>query len=233
MIPPFLVLLLIYFITSLKNKRELLKICIILLSIIFLFFVIYIIAHHFFPDLLNKTIFASKIGTRKAEINSFFKFITLSSLNSLSIFSNYFFMSFWYYAGWMRFPYLLDIYSILELICILSFLGLIKYLFFILFKKNYSAIIDIKLFLILCSAAVPIILAIIIRFIPTNQIVQGRYIFPAISALAMLFVLGLREIAPKKLENWVPVFVIIGFIVLNIYTIFNSLIRVFYYFTNA
>jgi len=233
MIPPFLLLLLIYFINSLKNKKELLKIFLIILGIIFLFFVIYLTAHHFFPDLLNRAIHESAIGTRKAEINRFFQIISFSSSNSLSIFSNYFFMSFWYYAGWMRFPYLLDIYSILKLICLLSFLGLTKYLLFIFSRKNYKPSINLKLFLIFGAAVVPIILAVIIRYIPKNQIVQGRYIFPAISALAVLFVLGLKEIVPKKLENWLPIFIILGFIVLDIYTIFNSLIRVFYYFTNA
>lgn len=233
MIPPFLVLLLIYFIDSLKNKKELLRVFLIVLGIIFLFFIIYLFACYFFPDLMNRVIHVSSLGTRKAEIGKFFRFISFQSSNSFSVFSNYFFRSFWYYAGWMRFPYLLNIYSILKLICLLSFMGLIKYLFFILFNRNHRRIIDIKSFLILSAVAVPIIFGVIIRYLPKNQIVNGRYIFPAISALAVLFVLGLKEIVPKKLENWVPIFIIIGFIVLDIYTIFDPLIRVFYYFTNA
>jgi len=233
MLPPFLVLLLIYFIKSLKNKKELLKVLLILFITIFIFLAIYLLAHHLFPDSLNKVVLESGIKPRMGEINRFIQYLSIPSPKSVSVFLDGFFQSFWYFSGWMRFYYCLHIYSILKLICLLSFLGLMKYLFFILFKKNYKAEIDFKSFLILCATVLPIILAIIIRYLPRFETAQGRYIFPAISALAVLFVLGLKEIVPKKFENWLPVFVIVGFIVLNIYTIFNSLIRVFYYFTNA
>jgi len=102
----------------------------------------------------------------------------------------------------------------------------------ILTTKNYKKAIDFKSFLILGVALLVIIAGTIIHSFPTHYVAQGRYIFPAISAIAILFVLGLKEITPKRFEKWVPIFVICGFVVLNIYTIFHSLIRVFYFFTN-
>ena len=232
MIPPFLVLLLIYFVNSLKNKRELLKISIIFLGIIFSFFALYLVANHSFPGLLN-IVHDSSIKARINEMNRFIDYISTAHLKSLSVSLYDFFKTFWYYSGWLRFGYLPDVYSILTAICLLSFLGLLKYLYHIISRKNYKESVDLPSFLILIAAGLPIILGTIIRCIPIHYSPQGRYIFPAICALAVLFVLGLKEIAPKKFENWLPVFVIVGFIVLNIYTIFNSLIRVFYYFTNA
>jgi len=231
MIPPFLVLLLIYFINSMKNKREFLKICIILLIIVLIFLALYLVANHLFPSLSKNVARESSIKPRIAEINLFIKY--LSNTSSLSVFLDGFFMSFWYFSGWMRFGYLPDIYSVLKLISFLSFLGLFKYLFFTLSRKNYKTSVDLSSFLILIAAGLPLLLGTIIFKFPNAITTQGRYIFPAICALAILFVLGLKEIVPKKFENWVPLFVIVGFIVLNIYTIFNSLIRVFYYFTNA
>jgi len=232
MIPPFLVLLLIYFVNSLKNKRELLKISIILLSVIFLLFGLYLVASRLFPGLLN-AVRDSSIKARINEMDHFINYISTAHLKSLSVSLYDFFKTFWYYSGWLRFGYLPDVYSILAAICLLSFIGLLKYLYHIISRKNYKKSVDLPSFLILIAAGLPIILGTIIRCIPIHYSPQGRYIFPAISALAVLFVLGLKEIAPKKFENWLPVFVIVGFIVLNIYTIFNSLIRVFYYFTNA
>jgi len=231
MIPPFLVLLLIYFINSLKNKRDLLRILLILLIIVLIFLALYLVANHLFPSLLEQVVRESSLKPRIAEINRFIKY--LSSTSSLNVFLDGFFMSFWYFSGWMRFCYLPDIYSVLKLISFLSFLGLFKYLFFTLSRKNYKTSVDFPSFLILIAAGLPLLLGAIIFKFPIAITTQGRYIFPAISALAVLFVLGLKEIVPKKFENWLPVFVIVGFIVLNIYTIFNSLIRVFYYFTNA
>ena len=232
MIPPFLVLLLIYFVNSLKNKRELLKISIILLSVIFLLFGLYLAASRLFPGLLN-AVRDSSIKARIYEMDRFIDYISTIHLKSLSVSLYDFFKTFWYYSGWLRFGYLPDVYSILTVICLMSFIGLLKYLYHIVSRKNYKKSVDLPSFLILIAAGLPIILGTIIRCIPIHYSPQGRYIFPAICALAVLFVLGLKEIVPKKFENWVPVFVIIGFIVLNIYTIFNSLIRVFYYFTNA
>ena len=92
---------------------------------------------------------------------------------------------------------------------------------------------DISSFLILIASGLPIIFGAIIRYYPTAIVAQGRYVYPAISALAILFILGLKEMAPKRLEKWVPIFIIGGFMTLNIYTIFHSMFSVFYYFTNA
>lgn len=233
MVPPFLVLLLIYFIKSLKNKRELLKISFILFIVIMLFLAVYLVAYHLFPDPLNTVVRESAIKPRIAEINHFIEYLSAPSAKSAAFFLEGFFKSFWYFAGWMRFHYLLDIYSILKFVCLLSFLGLLKYSFSSLFLKKHKSILGFQSFLILSIACLSFIIGILIRYLPRISVAQGRYVFPAISAFAILFVLGLREIIPKKLEKWLPIFIIIGFIVLNIYTLFNSLIRVFYYFTNA
>lgn len=232
MIPPFLVFLWIVFVHSSKNKRKLLKMSIIFLGIIFLFFVLYLAANQLFPGLLN-SVGDSSIKARISELDRFINYISTAHLKSLSVPLSDFFKTFWYFSGWLRFGYLPDVYSVLTVICLLSFLGLIKYSYHGISGKNHKESVDLPLFLILIAAGLPIILGTIIRTIPIYYAPQGRYVFPAISALAVLFVLGLKEIVPKKFENWLPVFVIVGFVVLNIYTIFNSLMRVFYYFTNA
>lgn len=227
MVPPFLVLLLIYFLKSLKNKKKLLKISLILLIPILLFLALYLVSLHLFPAVSD-----SSIRLRIYEINRYIKYLTTTGFKFDVDFFDGFFKSFWYLSGWMRFSYLLNIYSILKLISFLSFLGLLKYLFFILSRKSYKSSIDFISFLIISAACLSILLGTIVKYIPV-EVAQGRFIFPAISAFAILFVFGLREICPKRLEKLLPIFIIIGFVVLNVYTLFNHLIRVFYYFTNA
>jgi len=236
MIPPFLVYFLIVFIQSFKKKREFLKYMAVLVIISFLFGLLYFGASHFFPDsLLKKVSHESGVKYQLNEMNRFIRYfskgISKDISRSVSGFLDGFFKSFWYFAGWMRFGYLLDIYSILKIVCLFSIIGFFKYIYSYIRKSEVS--VDFRSFLILIAAGLPIILGTLIHCFPSHFVAQGRYIFPAISALAILFVLGLREIAPKRWEKWLPIFIIIGFIVLNIYTVFHSLIRVFYFFTNA
>lgn len=233
MIPPFLLLLIILLMQSLKNKRELLKICFLILLLALVSLSLYFFTQHFFPDSLNKIISIGGIKPRIEEINRFIHYFSAGSSKSLGVFLEGFFKSFWYFASWMRFRYPLSIYFVLKLVCILSFLGLLKYLFSLLNPINRKCLIDFKSFLILIAAALPIIIGTIIRCFPIYSVAQGRYIFPTISAFAFLFVLGLREIVPKRWERGLPIGIITGFIILNIYTLFHALIRVFYYFTNA
>jgi len=233
MIPPFVVLLLIYLVRSLKSKKELIKYFIIALIIIIIFMFLFITAQHFFPEYSKNVVRISGLTPRIHEINKFREYISPGTSQSLSNFLEGSFKSFWYFAGWMRFKYQLNIYSILKLICFLSIFVLLKYLYSYFARKKYSRDVDFSSFLILVAIGLPIIFGAIIRYYPTSMVAQGRYIYPAISALAILFVLGLKEIAPKKLERWVPIFIIVGLIGLNTYTVFPSLIRVFYYFANV
>lgn len=236
MIPPFLVYFLIVFIQSLKTKREFLKFMAILVIILFLCGILYFGGSHLLPDsLLKKVSLESGIKYQLYEMNRFIRYfskgISKDISRSVSGFMDGFFKSFWYFAGWLRFGYLLDIYSVLKIICLFSVIGVFKYIYSYMGRREVS--VNFQSFLILIAAGLPIILGTLIHCFPRHFVPQGRYIFPGISALGILFVLGLKEIAPKRWEKWLPIFIIIGFIVLNIYTVFHSLIRVFYFFTNA
>jgi len=235
MIPPFLILLFIYLFQSIR-KKKFAKILIFSLIVIFISVSLYLLAQHFFPKSTETILQQSNIKQRLKDINRFIQFFPVPSTKSIQSFFDGFFMSFWYVGGWMRFPYIINIYPVLKFVCLLAGLGLLVYLYNYFVKKDHKTTIDFNTFLVLMTAVLSLLVGAIILKFPTpvpGHLAQGRYIFPAISALGILFVLGLKEIVPKKFENWVPLFIIFGFIVLNIYTIFNSLIRVFYYFTNA
>ncbi len=197
MLPPFLVLLFIFLIQSIKTKKELLRISLLILLLALVFLSLYYFTQHFFPDSLNKVMRIGGIKPRIGDINKFIHYISAGASKSIGVFMEGFFKSFWYFASWMRFRYPLSIYSLLKLISIISLVGLLKYLFSLLNQNKQKYLVDFKSFLVLIAAALPIIIGTIIRCFPIYPVAQGRYIFPAISALAILFVLGLREITPK------------------------------------
>ncbi len=227
MIPPFLILILVYLIESLENKRILLRHSIILSIITISFLTVYLVASHLFPAFID-----SITKTRISEINRFVKYFSIPSSVSPARFFDGLFMSFWYFSGWMRFRYPVNVYSLLKLISLFSFFGLLRYLYLTLSRKRYETFINFKSFLVLGAACLSILLGVSIRYLSV-EIAQGRFVFPAISALAILFVFGLKEICPQRSEKWLPILIIIGFLILDVYTVFTHLIRVFYYFTNA
>jgi len=235
MIPPFLVYLLTLFIQSIKERRKLFKYLASLGVLLVLIIGLYFVASNVLPDsFMEKVNRESGIKQLKSQWARFAHYFTegisTDTSRTVSQFMDGFFKSFWYFAGWLRFGYLLDIYSVLKIICLFSVIGVFKYIYSYIGRREVS--VNFSSFLILTAAGFPIILGTLIHCFPRHFVAQGRYLFPAISALAILFVLGLKEITPKRFENWVPIFIIVGFIVLNIYTLFNSLIRFFYYFTN-
>jgi len=234
MIPPFLVLLFIYFFQSIRIK-QLKKILIYSVIIIFLSVGLFLLIQYFFPSLLRTILEQSIVKRGIRAISKFLQFFPLSSTKSILSFFCGFFMSFWYVAGWMRFPYIIDIYSVLVFICLLVGLGLLIYLYNYFIQRKPKTSISFNTFLVLMAAVISLLVGTIISKFPRldpGHGAQGRYIFPAISAIGILFVLGLKEITPEKWERWVPLFVIFGFVVLDVYTLFHPLVRAFYFFRN-
>ena len=234
MIPPFLILLFIYLFQSIK-KKKFAKIIIFSLIVIFISVSLYLLAQHFYPKSTETILQQANIKQRLKDINRFIQFFPLPSTKSIQSFFNGFFMSFWYVGGWMRFPYIINIYTVLKFVCLLAGLGLLVYLYNYFVKKNHKTTIDFNTFLVLMTAVLSLLVGAIILKFPTpvpGHLAQGRYLFPAIGAIGILFVLGLKEMTPKKWERWVPLFVIFGFVVLDIYTLLHSLIRAFYFFRN-
>lgn len=235
MVPPFLVYLLIVFVQSFKEKKKILKYLAVGGLLVVLIVGLYFTASQVLPDsFVKKVNRESGIKNLKSQWSGFVHYFTegLSKDTSRSVywFMDGFFKSFCFFAGWLRFGYLVDIYSILMLVCIFSVIGIFKYIYSYFRKKEIS--VDFKVFLVLIALVLPIIIGTLIHSFPRHYVPQGRYLFPAISAIGILFVWGLKEVVPKKAERLVPLFVIFGFVVLNVYTIFHPLMRAFYFFRN-
>ncbi|MDP2685179.1 MAG: glycosyltransferase family 39 protein [bacterium] len=58
--------------------------------------------------------------------------------------------------------------------------------------------------------------------------IDGRYIFPVISALTIIFILGLKNIIPKKLHKFSLVILASGIIFINLFTLIFNIIPRYY-----
>ncbi len=118
-----------------------------------------------------------------------------------------FWMTFWADFGWADVPIALNYYDILEKVCLLPLVGL----FFLFFREKFSekktlsrvevsSIIFLAITLILSILTNLIYIEIVLNTVmhKASAVLQGRYIFPSIIAIAFLFVLGISGLLTSK-----------------------------------
>ena len=135
-----------------------------------------------------------------------------------------FFKSFWCYPGWMAFPLPNIIYSILALVFGLGLAGIVKYCFVCQFKNKRKSCVRAEFMVILIVFVLFSLVQALFRAHP-----MARYLFPSLSAVALLFAVGLREIFPLESRKKVTISFVLSLIALNIYTVFVFMIKVFYF----
>lgn len=125
------------------------------------------------------------------------------------------FGSFWGKFGQFSVNLSRDIYLLLKLVSLLSFIGIISY-FTTKWQKLDSVARQIfKFFLAVLAINFLIIILFNLRFYQP----QGRYLFPTISAFAVYFCLGMYEIIPKRLKFSCFIFLFLAMVMLNIISI--------------
>lgn len=109
------------------------------------------------------------------------------------------------------------------LLVVLSVLAVLAIIGILIFAIRHSQF-EIRSSLIFLAAWLGFILIAQIQFIRTTVGAdQGRYLFPAIAALALFFILGLRELlslAPRDLSFVIPPFIIVVFLALALFVPF-------------
>lgn len=113
------------------------------------------------------------------------------------------FKSFWAYFGWMSVPLAPIWYQLLAVACLASSAGLIKCFFRSLSRSSVSDAWCRRALLLLILSVILVVVAAISFFSPwssgpSQNLPQGRYLFPALVPIAILFVLGLKEVMPDR-----------------------------------
>lgn len=138
------------------------------------------------------------------------------------------FKSFWYYSGWNAFSLPQPVYTILITFSLLGILGLFKHLILRAAKKSSKPTVKPEQLILLAAISFIILAGFLLRLMASMDPV-GRYTFPALSAFAILFVIGLKEFIPARLKKITLSTLIILLVFLNVYAIYNNLIHSFYY----
>jgi len=136
--------------------------------------------------------------------------------------------SFWYYSGWNAFSLPQPIYTVLIIFSLLGILGSVKYLIVKAAKVSQKSTVKFEHFILLACISFFILTGFLLRLMASMDPV-GRYTFPALSAFAILLVIGLKEFIPTRLKKIALSGLIILLVGLNVYAIYSHLIQSFYY----
>ena len=120
------------------------------------------------------------------------------------------------------------IYAGVGILTLISAAGYCKYLFVRIIRKKGDVLLSNSAFLLMTLAALLAFGATLLHWgSAIGAPAQGRYLFPALPAFAVLFIVGLKIICPKRMDPYLPP----GFIILMVSLDFYSLVgRLFPYF---
>jgi|GEM_PF-802333 len=140
------------------------------------------------------------------------------------------FRSFWYTFGWMKYQLSDPWYRSLQLVSVLALSGLFLFWLRVLRRKVRIETWQVQgLILLLFSC----FLALLGAFLDSGGFTvftQGRYLFPAISAFAILGTFGLYQLVPKKLYGPFTALLILGLLIFNAWAFGAYTVPTFYDF---
>ena len=145
-------------------------------------------------------------------------------------FHNELFKSFWIKFGWVIFP-LKPIYdNVLKIISLSGLAGLlILFIKTVIGEKKLSPQFK-RSILTLLLANVVILVSYYVYWGVGHRLVtaQGRHLFVSLTAWAILFVVGLRELTPKKIRVVLYLSLVVGILLLNGISLFAYILPTFH-----
>jgi hypothetical protein len=138
------------------------------------------------------------------------------------------FASFWANFGWMNVPLDLGWYAALAVFSLLALFGLGFLAIRVVRGTETHEVWQRKALLMLLLAVVLIFAQTFGLIIVRGIHQQGRYLFPALIPLAVLFTLGLREWGPARHRSIFPLALVLGTFVLDSVSLCYYIIPYFY-----
>ncbi len=190
---------------------------------------LYALGIWYFPEAVQ-TLFKRVIPVIHAIPVFLSKFLFQPSIPQIKMVLLHLFQSFWYTFGWMKYPLADSWYLGLQILCILSLIGLMIFWIRVFQRKIQMETWQLQGLLILIFACFLVFFGTFLDSGGFTIFTQGRYLFPAISAFAILGVLGLYQLVPKRLYRPFTVAFILGFLAFNMLTFWWYTVPAFYDF---
>jgi hypothetical protein len=155
-----------------------------------------------------------------------------SAMSSYVLFSLLTFASFWANFGWMNIPLDPVWYVILAVASLISALGLVLRVLREIGPSGGRTLLPERwqkgAFLVLLLASVLVFAQTFSLMVIRDAAGQGRYLFPAILPLSILFILGLRELTPSSYRYVFPLICIIGLFLFDTLCLTHYILPYFY-----
>lgn len=144
-------------------------------------------------------------------------------------FNNELFKSFWIKFGWAMFTLKPVYYFIIKIACILAVIGLMVFLIrLVLRRKSFSPALKRAFFTLIVANLVVLTAYYLYWGLGyRNVTAQGRHLFISLSAWAILFVLGWKELLSERMRVFVYPFLVMGFILLDGISLFGYILPTF------
>jgi hypothetical protein len=145
-------------------------------------------------------------------------------------FHNELFKSFWIKFGWVIFTLKPIYYHVLKIISLSALIGLlISFIKSITGRKKLSPEFKRSLFTLLLANVIVLAGYYIYWGVGYRLVTsQGRHLFISLTAWAILFVFGLRELTPKKIRVGLYLFLVVGILLLNGISLFAYILPTFH-----
>lgn len=145
-------------------------------------------------------------------------------------FSVVLFKSFWFVGGWMQIYWNTWFYIGSAIVCFFSSLGLLIILWDRIMKKGeISSPTNPVLLLLMFAALLAFGATFLFYGFVQGVLAQGRYLFSALPAFAVLFIFGLKRVCPRWIDPYFPRVFILFMALLDVYALFGSLLPYYHF----
>ncbi len=217
---PVGIFLFVFRILTQKSKEPLYLLTLSLLGLILAFI--------FFADLLPGSVLETFFISKTEFITSGQKLpVGLSFYQS---FLTLLFKSFWFVGGWMAILWNHWVYAGLSVLTVLSICGLLLIVVKRLAKLEEDGLPSNPiLFIMTLSVLMSFLASLFFYGWVKEMLAQGRYLFPVLPAIGILFIIGLKRICHRSIISYFPYGFIIFMVSLDLYTLLGRLLPYYHF----
>jgi len=136
-----------------------------------------------------------------------------------------FFESFWAYFGWLAVRMNSSLYALLGAASVVATLGVVALL---AYGRGGPRILEGWQRAVICILGLCALLSITVGFVGARGGAQGRYLYPAIIAFSILFMLGIRQLVPSRYEKYLLPVSIASFFLFDALCVLRFILPFFY-----
>lgn len=205
------------------HRKDLREFGVVLILTLVILVFSFLLIQYFWPGMVTRACKILRVSYDNIHFDPFFDWeFTFSFFIIL-------FKSFWFLGGWMAIPWPHWVYAVIGILSVVSTIGYFKYLFERVVSRKEDVLLSNPILLLMTFAVLLAFGANLLYYGCTiGAFTQGRYLFSTLPAFAVLFILGLKTLCPKKAVSYLPHVFIIFMVCMDFYSLFGNLFPYFH-----